>query len=838
MAVEYSTDICTRLIEQFKRLSLHRPMRIGRYEPGTELSYEIKTINRPCDARVKLVIDRFVGGGFAGQVYKITITDIQTPLASSQLPLAVGGQYAMKILIPPGGFSRLFRNLLYAIGFQGSFQPQVNPSAARAGALWQKFIRRAAEIKFGDENAVKNIYATFIDDNLGSCGEISDWVDGRTWRLEVDENLDTQSRWFKHKKFNASRLGSPEYRAKYLFMRDFVKMLDELGAYEFARQYEWSTWKSQPNVLKRKDCDNDPAAGLMAIDFRAGLTLLPFLPMSPGDFMLILKGIARGSLVQFDRGDIRKLEKFVKAHQSDFADMAEMLDELKRCEEIYRNSIPDITHNHIRLLTSAKLRHTILDSAVTSWRVRNIIDSVSLPDRPAGSFGRRIMISLLCLISLVPLFGHAIIKFFFHADWRKHYLSLFNPAYLDRAIRGIMIEKAVRWHRAARVNAAKAGKIAGSFSLFLLHFLLSLIPMAGLHRILTDLQFVRERLFNLIVFPWKLYFNSALRKQWITQMIEDGKRKHIISDTDAGIILSQLDEPYIQRYLISLVVHLLTLPVTQIVSFTWAAVHYYLTGDELGAAAIVVIFQVIPISPGSICRGLWAVFLACYDRNFKDYNIAVFMSFFKYIGYLAFPIQMTYRYPTLARFMAGHWATEAVHIVPVFGEHGAFLEHWVYNAFYNWPLTIRRRAVERMKARANQPARYWHVPVLAILAAVALAYIEQLFVKNFNIWPCFPNAGHFRWVLLIVALTSGALVTVLAGGTAMGKRVLSGTVCGVLTGLLFGIFSELAGYPEKIALQTIWRIFFLAILTTLGVIITELKLPAPKQILEGTSHEA
>ena len=88
----------------------------------------------------------------------------------------------------------------------------------------------------------------------------------------------------------------------------------------------------------------------------------------------------------------------------------------------------------------------------------------------------------------------------------------------------------------------------------------------------------------------------------------------------------------------------------------------------LAAAGILVAFQVTPVSPGSLVRGLYGLYLVIRERNFKDYNIAVFLGFFKYIGYLAFPIQMTQRYPALARFMAGHWATEAVHAVPVFGE--------------------------------------------------------------------------------------------------------------------------------------------------------------------------
>ena len=69
--------------------------------------------------------------------------------------------------------------------------------------------------------------------------------------------------------------------------------------------------KSQPNVLKRTGRATGPADGLCAVDFRAGLALLPFLPMSPGDFKLIFKGLSRGSLVQFDRGNLAKLEAFV-----------------------------------------------------------------------------------------------------------------------------------------------------------------------------------------------------------------------------------------------------------------------------------------------------------------------------------------------------------------------------------------------------------------------------------------------------------------------------------------------------------------------------------------------
>jgi hypothetical protein len=123
---------------------------------------------------------------------------------------------------------------------------------------------------------------------------------------------------------------------------------------------------------------------------------------------------------------------------------------------------------------------------------------------------------------------------------------------------------------------------------------------------------------------------------------------------------------------------------------------------------------------------LYVLFLVIKERNFKDYSIALFLAFFKYVGYLAFPIQMTYRYPTLARFMAGHWATESVHVVPVFGESGALLEHGVFCLFYNWPLTIRRHMDLRAQKRALMRPRYWHAAVLAFGAAGILIGTDKM----------------------------------------------------------------------------------------------------------------
>ncbi|MGD9305159.1 MAG: hypothetical protein PVF79_12900 [Desulfobacterales bacterium] len=820
-----------KLEREFQATELHRSMHIEQYEADTELEYDIIAVTGNNRGKVRLRIEKFVGGGFAGQVYRVKILDLETdngPIGD----LAEGGIFAMKILIPPSAFSRLFRNVLYWVGFQGPFQLQVNPDAARSGAIWQKFIRRGAKVRFHSERGVVDIHAIFEDSTLGSCGELSEWVDGRTWRLEVDDRLDLLKHWIKGKKVDERLLGSPEYRAKRTFMHDFVKLLHQMGAHEFARQYEWTTWKSQPNCLKRTPAEDNSSDGLVAVDFRAGLALLPFLPMSPGDIKLIAQGLRRGSLVQFDRGDIGKLEQFVATHHDAFSDMHHLLEELKSAEQVYRNSVPDISHNHLRLFFSRRLWSTMLRSAVNGWKIRNLIDA---------HWHRRLQTNVVLtlifgLLGFIPLLGRFIRRIWGQTSWRRHYKAMLTRSgYLSKALHAKIIENIIAWHRAGRLGNEKALNLSQRIWPCVVHLPLSLLP-AGIHKFMTDWQHAKERLNYYLLRPVRLYFNNELREQWLREMVTEGQEKHLLGDEDADVILSQIKEPFIQKYLKSLAVHLCTLPVTQVVSVMVAIVYVVMHPEMPRAQAygiglgIIALFQVVPISPGSLVRGLYVVFLVIRERNFKDYNIAVFLGFFKYIGYLAFPIQMTYRYPALARFMAGHWATEAVHAVPVFGERGALLEHSVFNLFYNWPLTIRRRMRKRSEWRTALPTRYWHIVMCVIVATGIFVLAEGLYYSKVGQLP----SMRAMWSLVVfLPLVSGAVVTLGAGGATLWKRLIGAIGCATAVGVFYTVLSPMFGHGQAIEISAIlincvWRVFVFTILSVIGVLLTELMLPEPE----------
>lgn len=855
------------LADLFAAQRLHRRQVVDRYEAGDELTYDVTGVVPAVASTVRLGVEKFIGGGYAGQVYRATVLDIQPP-AAAPAGLAVGATVAIKILLPPSASSRRFRDALYRVGFQGPFQLQVNPAALRAGALWHEFITCAAAGRFGTRQATAAVYATFTDPVLGSGGELLEWIEGRTWRFEVDDHLDELGKWKKHLPTNPAVLGSPEYRAKRRFMADFVSLLHEMGAHEFARQYEWSTCKSQPNVLKRTAFDDDPAAGLTAVDFRAGLTLLPFLPMSPGDVMLIVKGVARGSLVQFDRGNLKTLRAYVAAHPEHFAGMEGALAELEQCERVYRDSVPDVTHNHVRLLYSRRLWGTMCDSAVTGWRVDNAIDDgaarvLRRSRLLTGLFALTGMLGVLAAAGALaagvwaarhecltwPLAGELaagavgvmigsrfLRTLLGRGEYRRHYLALFSPGYFVRAVRGQMAESVLHWWRGGRVSEANARTVAACPGRFLAHCLLRPLP-PGLHRCLSDWAFLRGKLAAVFVRPVRLFFRPSAREEWLRDMLVAGRKQGILSAEDARLIEFQVVEPYIQKYLKCLAVHLCLVPLTSltaVVAATWYCRANALPWNELIPTFILITggFHFLPVSPGSIARGLYVLYLVIRERNFKDYNVALFISFIGRIGYLAFPIQMAYRYPALARFMAGHWATGASHHVPVFGEKGALLEHGVFGWFYNWPLTYRRRTRGRTKLRMTLPHRFWHVPLIAAVAVAVFALIALLSSRFLPDWPDFQRF-HLLWVSL--AMPCGMAVTAWAGGHSFFRRILYGTLCGAMIGV--GYLCTLRFGPEVLAGTLTADVYMpegsleaglFALLAVHGVIIAELKVKETK----------
>ncbi len=698
----YSRALCSRLIERIRSIPLAVVWRASRYDAGDTLDLTFRTAWPETDGHGRFTIEKFVGGGFAGQVYRCRLEHISVAAGQpTDYGFLEGGVYAVKILIPPSRFSVAFRNFVYWLGFQGSFTAQTNEAACRTGLLWPKLLRVGARRVFGRADAIADTYASFYDAELRAYGEIREWVEGRTWRLEADARPRLRRRW---RMIDAAATGSPEYVAKRQFMVRLVAMLHEMGASELARQYEWWTCKSQPNALRRFSAGPHPSDGLTAVDFRAGLALLPYLPMSPGDVPLIFRGLARGSLVQFDRCDFGRLRAWLAEAREPEADAIAAA--LECYDRAYRAAMPDVTHQGLRLLSDAGLRACVRRGLAEGYHSAGLVDEAFRAR--LGTDGR--LFAGFYLLGAVPLAGRLLRRVWGDAAYRCHVRRLATSlAYLRDAGRVNAARCALDWHRSGRVGERHAQRIADHVALYWFERLtLGLLPR-GLHRLVAEPVVVWRRVADGCRYLRRFLTDGEFRAAWLRAQIEDGYRDGMLTEAERVSMLGQVDDPFIAQYLRSVGAHLATLPVTQVVSVTIGTIvacrSYLADGDGPAAVAkfgaILVLFQVIPISPGSLCRGLYVVYRMIRDRNFRDYMVAAPLSFLKYVGYLAFPLQMATAYPELSQFMAGRWATGAVHVVPVFGEKGALLEHAVFDVCFNYTHAAGRWASRHVKGILN-----------------------------------------------------------------------------------------------------------------------------------------
>ena len=587
---------------------LFKPYRPRCHDVGQVIRLHATGVFPDTEADVELEILRQIGGGFAGQVYQVRLV---AQHGDDRISVLEDGEtYALKILIPPSSFSRMFRDALYAIAYQGNFSAQVNPDAIRAGALWQKVIRHGAGLSLGTERCIVDVHATVFDPELMSYGEISEWVPGRTWRFETDPHLLRRWRLDIDDGEIPAQEASQEYLHKKVFMRRIVQHFHAMGAPELARQYEWWTAKSQPNALKRLDGDGLPNDGLCAIDFRAGLALLPFLPMSPGDPILILRGLLRGRLVQFDRGNLDTLDEYLLQYEEHFAPLRPAVAELVEKDAAYRASLPDVTHHHVKLLKPA-LRASVREGYITAWQTKQLVDDEHAAKlrSSTGAF-----VAFLAL-GLLPIISRPFRRVWGNAQYAQHvHHTLTSWDYFKRRFVASQHVTLIDAHRDEKVTDERAHELADRPLRTAWLFTLGCWLPGKLFRFTTDWAYCKDRLWHGVTYPIKLYTNAQFREDWLRDQIEEGRDSGMLAEEEAEQILARIEDPFIQKYLKSVAVHACTVPITQVVAAAVAVYAMIAYGDTWAegmvlAGVIFAFFQGTPISPGSIVRGSYVAFM-------------------------------------------------------------------------------------------------------------------------------------------------------------------------------------------------------------------------------------
>ncbi len=129
--------------------------------------------------------------------------------------------------------------------------------------------------------------------------------------------------------------------------------------------------------------------------------------------------------------------------------------------------------------------------------------------------------------------------------------------------------------------------------------------------------------------------------------------------------------------------------------------------------------------------------------------------------------------------------------------------------------------------RITLKPRYWHVILCVFIATAIFILVDYLYIKIFK---RLPNLTDIRLLAISIPLLCGCAVTLFARGAALSKRIISAIISGISISIFHTIFYTLFKMANQvkfseIAIFCLWQVFIFTIFSTIGALLTEVKLP-------------
>lgn len=704
-------------------------LRPGGYDPGDTVVSLVKDIDGD-EHEAVFKIERYCGGGFAGQVYRARCVKCDDGW------LQTGTVFALKFFSPRSGFRKRFRDLLYFIGFQSPFPHQFNEAAVRTGLYLTKLLRWATQVEFGSDASINDCLGSFWDEHIGSYAELNEWVEGRVTDPDIDNGIFVRRSRNKKIKRNIEQAelleSNSEIAQKKRFMRTLVRLCAELGLDDLARQVYWWTGMSQANLLTRA------ADGQFVwVDRRPGL---PGFLLSLGDIPLLIGAILRGSIPPFDKINFKKLRKWPKAPER--PEWEKVVDQLQEIDNTYRRSQFYLIGHNFRLLISKKLRMDIAAGIADYWLLSGRVDERTHEKTRRG--GLRML--FLTLIGCIPLIGSRLQKYFGKTEYRSHLWKMLTSGgytrdYLDRRRRLTL----ATWLCDGRITDNRAQRCLDSLPAFfrdrLCSFWIIGIPLAialpkilqlsswplwgwlavyfaaaaiitlpaSWQRFFTDLGHALRVSSRSLRNAFSYVFNIAHRRQvnldWVRHRTDEDVKHGYVSREEADVFTSVAGSDTMQHYITGIMVTIALQPASEIVLLSLAAglgahwlsditsfhslwkVLWQVMGN-LGWWAPPLIVLFCAISPAGIMRFTFCLIQWLRYRR-VPYGTALSLSLWRAIGDLAFMLQIAKTYPQFSAYLLTSSICHLVNIIPVFGERGGLLNIWVATVLLSWPASFK-----------------------------------------------------------------------------------------------------------------------------------------------------
>lgn len=634
-------------------------------------------------------VSAFAGSGFAGQVYR---ADLE---GATEAILGTSGPVALKILRPASQVKLWFRDSLFLLSYQMTFAARLRAPSVRAGQLLNLFIRSAAALEGGAVEMIARPRGYTWDAQLRSYVEIYDWEAGRPQRYTPDDRL--MQRWLNPNTPPAQG----EMQRKRAFMDWLVGLCDRLGAEGVARQYIWDTWISQANVLTRTEVDYP--AEFIAVDWRPGLAVPFFLPLSPAHARLILRGLRRGRTVLFDYLDTAALRRDLNELPKPNKNLKDTLAALLADDAWDRRTRPDLWQSTDAVLCDHARRQAIQAALVSDWQHLGRIAAA----RATRLKHSRLRFGVHFLLSLLPLLGPWLQSMLDHPGYRWHVRAwLAKPGYRKTYLEAVQARDLAEWIWFGRATQAQATRLAASNGAYLAQKLgLSWMPPV-IHRLATDPARRREMLRRAFVQPARLILDEAARLAWLEGVVQVQVERGVLPEPEAAAALRRLRTPRLHGFVRDLG---LSFGLEIFSRLLYILLGFY--GLAAGTFWPLLVAMLGPISPSGVVRLAYIGGQLLFEapliwRERKRKLLAARLSGmliapWRFVGNFCVPVEMFAYEPQIALLVAEYLVYQLVRLIPVFGGRNKLLEYTAFQLTFNLPLSLRRTILSGLRRLAG-----------------------------------------------------------------------------------------------------------------------------------------
>lgn len=657
------------------------------YVSGETICAELKDLDGQAKGLFCFAIERYVGSGFAGQVYQARPQSLEWDESHPWV--------ALKVLRPRPRWKELFRDTLFRLSFQSPFAPRIREPALRAGLIWQALLRLAANTTLNQADLIPQPLGYYWDADLLSFVEVQEWVEGRVVRYQFDEDL--LLRWLGWPRACPSN----EMQRKKAVMAQLVDLCHRLGAIGLARQYEWYTLVSQANVLVRRNRADEKQSEFIAVDWRPGLAVPFFLPLSPVHARLIWDGLWQGQWVHFDEVALDRLETYGQTQNEVMAPLQPLIARLKADEVQYRAGLLSLWPTRPRSATNYPL---VQAATLDEWQKRDLIS----PAQAVVWQKRRGCFWFYFWLEFVPVVGQLLVRWLGNEQVRTHWRQfLTQPDYRQKVYRVYRARALLRWVDDGRVPLAHAAALRQSLPRYWLEALSLGWWPRGAHRLVVDAAARRQWLITHLIMPARYIFWSKHRIAWLIALIQHESEQGLFPPEKTSRLLEQMAAPRMAEFSRDLVL-------TVALEF-WAKLFYALLAVYGATEANWLPFVLAllgPISPSGVVRVAYLLGQVGYDLPHiigqRDGRLllarlsGLCVAPWRVLGNFCVPLEIAIYYPEMALCLSSYLVTQLAKPIPVLGGRGSLLEYSLFMWVSNLPVALQRTLVTILKTKKTR----------------------------------------------------------------------------------------------------------------------------------------